>query len=83
LGVRCANHSGLFPRAPFPQTQIRQASSLAAKKISGHDDTSFFFGMVKPQPGDISIVDKLGTLLMWYDTHLSRLLTNLLSRGRL
>jgi hypothetical protein len=41
---------------------------VAAKKISGHDAASFFFGMVKLQPGDISIVDKPGTFLMWYDT---------------
>jgi len=23
---------------------------------------------MKPQPGDISIVDKTGTFLLWYDT---------------
>ena len=37
-----------FPRAPIPKTKFRQASPLAAKKISGHEDTSFFFDMVKP-----------------------------------
>jgi hypothetical protein len=26
-------------------------------------------GSVKPQPGDISIVEKTGTFLMWYDTN--------------
>src|SRR5439155_15244610 len=43
-------------------------SSLEKKPLSTDEDTSFFFGMVKPQPGDISIVDKPGTFLMWYDT---------------
>jgi hypothetical protein len=36
--------------------------------LSADEDTSFFFGMVKLQPGDISIVDKAGTFLLWYDT---------------
>jgi hypothetical protein len=32
---------------------------------------------VKPQPGDISIVDKLGTLLLWCDIqYASRLTAN-------
>ena len=59
-----------FPRAPIPKSKILRAlcrSSLEKKPLSTDEDTSFFFGMVKPQPGDISIVDKPGTFLMWYD----------------
>jgi hypothetical protein len=37
-----------LPPRPHPKTEFRQTSSLAAKKISGHENTSFFFGMVKP-----------------------------------
>jgi len=48
------------PAPPKPSS----AKLLAAKKISGHDDASFFFGRVKPQPRDISIVDKPGTFLV-------------------
>jgi len=37
----------------------------------------FSSSMVKPQPGDISIVDKLGTLLLWCDIqYASRLTAN-------
>ena len=36
------------PAPPSPKPESRQASSLAAKTISGHEDTRFFFGMVKP-----------------------------------
>ena len=35
------------PPSPKPQSSASQ-SSLAAKTISGHEDTRFFFGMVKP-----------------------------------
>ena len=63
--------TGIFPRAPISKIESsyfsRQTSFLAAKKISGHDDTNCFFAMVKPQPGDIEIVYKLGILLMWDD----------------
>jgi hypothetical protein len=31
------------------------------------ENARLFRGIVKPQPGDISIVDKTGTFLMWYD----------------
>src|ERR1700730_18000905 len=47
-------HSTPSPPAPISKTESRQASSLAAKEISG-DDPCFFFGMVKLQLGDISI----------------------------
>ena len=30
---------------------------------------------MKPQPGDISIVDKTGTFLMWYDKPKTKQLT--------
>src|SRR5437870_290612 len=59
-----------FPRAPIPKSKILRAlcrSSLEKKPLSTYEDTSFFFGMVKPQPGDISTVEKMGTLLLWYD----------------
>jgi len=36
---------------------------------------------MKPQPGDISIVDKTGTFLLWYDTLLTTLMTSLRCRG--
>jgi len=39
-----------------------------ATRLAANENTRFFVGMVKLQPGDISIVDKPGTLLMWYDT---------------
>ncbi len=35
--------------------------------LQTHVHSSFFSGWVKPQPGDISIVEKTGTFLMWYD----------------
>ena len=35
---------------------------------------------MKPKPGDISIVDKTGTFLLWYDTPFNRLLTCLPER---
>jgi hypothetical protein len=38
-----------------------------ATRLAANENTGFFRGLVKPQPGDISIVDKPGTLLMWYD----------------
>ena len=30
---------------------------------------------MKPKPGDISIVENVGTFLMWYDMHQERALT--------
>ena len=42
--------------SPAPSPKPSSAKLLAAKKISGHDDANFFFGMVKPQQG---------TFLLW------------------
>src|SRR2546428_5637554 len=44
-----------------------QQSSVATR-LAAYENTGFFLGMVKPQPGDISIVENAGTFLMWYDT---------------
>ena len=67
LSLRVHSRRCPFPPAPIAKAESRQASSLAAKEISGDEDPCFFFGMVKLQLGDISIVDKTGTLLWWYD----------------
>jgi hypothetical protein len=47
-----------------------------ATRLAANENTGFFLGLVKPQPGDISIVDKPGTLLMWYDMDEYMLLPN-------
>jgi hypothetical protein len=60
-----------FPRAPSPSPKSCLPSAhhpWTKKTLSTDEDARFFFGMVKPQPGDISIVDKPGTFLLWYDT---------------
>src|ERR1700722_13846963 len=53
----------------------RCASPLATR-LAADENPRFFRGMVKSKPGDISIVDKPGTLLMWYDTQPFARLTN-------
>jgi hypothetical protein len=75
-----------FPRGPTPNPKIQRAverSSLQEMPLSADEDTSFFFGMVKPQPGDISIVDKAGTFLLWYDTFYLSALTCWVARHTL
>jgi hypothetical protein len=69
-----------FPRAPIPEPYAISSSptyspSSLATRLAANENTGFFLGLVKPQPGDISIVDKPGTLLMWYDRLLLFLLT--------
>jgi hypothetical protein len=59
-----------FPRAPIPKTEIVHpcgGSSVEKKSLSTNENTDIFIGMVKRQPGDISMVAKMGTFLMWYD----------------
>jgi hypothetical protein len=41
---------------------------MEKKSLSTHENADLFLGMVKLQPEDISIVAKMGTFLMWYDT---------------
>jgi hypothetical protein len=53
---------------------------MEKKSLSTHENADLFLGMVKLQPEDISIVAKMGTFLMWYDTFLEFRLT-LLSDG--
>jgi hypothetical protein len=59
-------------RAPIPEPYAISSSptdspSSLATRLAANENTGFFLGLVKPQPGDISIVDKPGTLLMCYD----------------
>jgi len=35
--------------------------------LAADENPHFFRSMVKPKPGDISIVQKTGTFLLWYD----------------
>src|SRR5207245_5608727 len=59
------------PCAPIPETQTQTGSgqqSFVATRLAANENTGFFLGMVKPQPGDISIVENAGTFLMWHDT---------------
>jgi len=61
----------LRPRTPLPIPQTQTGSgqqSSVATRLAANENTGFFLGMVKPQPGDISIVENAGTFLMWYDT---------------
>jgi hypothetical protein len=63
---------GGLDSASIAETQILHSctrSSVEKKPISAHENTDHFSGLVKLQPGDISIVDKPGTLLMWYDRY--------------
>src|SRR6266852_9502616 len=64
-------------RCPFPRTPIPEPSAISSTtascpssletRLAGDENTSLFLGMVKPQPGDTSIVENAGTFLMWYD----------------
>jgi hypothetical protein len=53
----------------------RCRSSMEKKSLSTHENADLFLGMVKLQPEDISIVAKMGTFLMWYDSVLRSCLT--------
>ena len=67
-----------FPRAPIPKTKIvhsRCRSSVEKKPLPTNENADVFIGMVKRQPRDISMVDKTGTFLLWYDTTFKVLLT--------
>jgi hypothetical protein len=47
---------------------IQESGKMSlATRLAANENTGFLLSLVKPQPGDISIVDKPGTLLMWYD----------------
>ena len=62
--------TGPFPRAPFPDTTPQASSSgesSLATRLSTEKHGQRFRGNMKPQPGDISIVENTGTFLLWYD----------------
>ena len=40
---------------------------MEKKSLPTHENADLFCGVVKLQPGDISIVAKTGTFLLWYD----------------
>ena len=61
-----------FPRAPIPEPYAISSSptyspSSLATRLAANENTGYFLGLVKPQPGDISIVENAGTFLLWYD----------------
>jgi hypothetical protein len=64
---------GVAP-APAPPSPILRRSLPPApnhpwrKGFSAKARALFIRGSMKPNPGDISIVDKTGTFLLWYDT---------------
>jgi hypothetical protein len=60
-------------KCPAAQPSSGFESSLE-KRLFSKGTRPLFRGSMKPKPGDISIVDKTGTFLMWYDinTELSR-----------
>jgi hypothetical protein len=45
------------------------------KPLPTNENADVFIGMVKRQPGDISMADKTGTFLLWYDTLCAEALT--------
>ncbi len=75
----CADPSGTQSLAPAIWCKSIRSTSVpcpawssnssppATCLLAANENTGFFLGMVKPQPGDISIVDNAGTFLMWYD----------------
>jgi hypothetical protein len=59
-----------FPRAPIPDPAAQPSSGFESsleKRLFSKGTRPLFRGSMKPKPGDISIVDKTGTFLMWYD----------------
>jgi hypothetical protein len=66
-------HSSPFPRTPIPEPSAISSTTASCPssletRLAGDENTSLFLGMVKPQPGDKSMVENAGTFLMWYDT---------------
>jgi hypothetical protein len=47
------------------------------KPLPTNENADVFIGMVKRQPGDISMADKTGTFLLWYDKRGTRELTEM------
>jgi hypothetical protein len=61
---------GRCPPRPLPQTLAPLDSgggSSLATRLAANENNGLFLGTVKTQPRDISMVDKPGTFLMWYD----------------
>ena len=62
--------AGTLPPRPLPQTLAPLDSgggSSLATRLAANENNGLFLGTVKTQPRDISMVDKPGTFLMWYD----------------
>src|SRR6266566_1622025 len=58
-GEERGKRRGPFPRAPIPEIAPllhSAAGSSMATRLAANENTSFFLGLVKPQPGEISIV---------------------------
>jgi hypothetical protein len=57
------------PPSPILRRSLPPASNHPLEKRLFRQGTHpLFRGSMKPQPGDISIVEKTGTFLLWYDT---------------
>jgi hypothetical protein len=52
-------------------------------ELAEHENPRPFGGLVIPHAGDISIVQRMGTFLLWYDKIAAFLLTILVFRGKL
>ena len=57
-----------FERNVWDLVPAAPPTSSLATRLAANENSSFFPSMVKSKPGDISIVDKPGTLLLWYDS---------------
>src|SRR5260370_36474050 len=78
LDDSCAKLIEGAPRAPIPDPTAQPSSGFESsleKRLFRKGTRPLFRGGMKPKPGDISIVDKTGTFLMWYDKRLRNGLT--------
>jgi hypothetical protein len=50
------------------QVSVQSTDANLGTRLPTKKYTHFFRGHMKPQPGDISIVENMGTFLMWYNT---------------